>query len=286
MRNKVANYIELTRIKRPIGIWLLFLPCLFGIFLSAKKIDIDLRGILYFTTLFGLGSVIMRSAGCVINDIFDKNFDSQVKRTKNRPIASEKIKRQEALIFLFILLACGLVTLLQFNYLTILSGLLALILAITYPLMKRITYYPQIFLGLAFNFGILMSGLAITDSIDISFVILYAAAIIWTLIYDTIYAYQDLEDDLKIGIKSATMKFGKNPKIILFSLSILMFYMIFYLGIRESFKIDFFMSNILALIFLTYKIKNCDFKNAKNCLDVFKANFLVGFLILIGIILG
>ncbi|MBU6339761.1 MAG: UbiA family prenyltransferase, partial [Rickettsiales bacterium] len=179
MRNKVANYIELTRIKRPIGIWLLFLPCLFGIFLSAKKIDIDLRGILYFTTLFGLGSVIMRSAGCVINDIFDKNFDSQVKRTKNRPIASEKIKRQEALIFLFILLACGLVTLLQFNYLTILSGLLALILAITYPLMKRITYYPQIFLGLAFNFGILMSGLAITDSIDISFVILYAAAIIW-----------------------------------------------------------------------------------------------------------
>jgi 4-hydroxybenzoate polyprenyltransferase len=283
---KIIDYLKLTRINRPTGIWLLFLPCLFGVFLSSKKIEMDLKDIFYFITLFAFGSLIMRSAGCVINDIFDQKFDSQVKRTKDRPIAAGKISKIEALIFLFLLLICGLIILLQFNYLTILSGFFALILAITYPLMKRITYYPQIFLGLAFNFGILMSALAILQKVDVSFMILYFSSIIWTLIYDTIYAYQDLEDDLKIGVKSSTMKFGENPKIILSILSLTMFLMIFYLGIRESFKLSFFISNFLALIFLNYKIKNCDFKNDKNCLEVFKANFLVGFLILAGIILG
>ena len=276
----------MTILNRPIGIWLLFLPCLFGISLSIKKVALNPKDILYFTILFGLGSFIMRSAGCIINDIFDHKFDAQVKRTKNRPIAAQKITHLEALKLLVLLLICGLIILLQFNYLTILSGFFALILAITYPLMKRITYYPQIFLGLAFNFGILMSGLAITQKIDVSFIILYLASIIWTLIYDTIYAYQDIEDDLKIGVKSATIKFSKNPKIILSSLSLIMFFIICYLGIKESFKIGFFISNFLALFFLIYKIKNCDFKNDKNCLEVFKANFLVGFLILIGIILG
>ncbi len=282
----VYNYLSLTRLNRPVGISLLFLPCLFGIFLSLKKVDLNLSQTLWTIFLFGSGSIIMRSAGCVINDIFDQKFDSQVERTKNRPLAAEKINRSKALILLAFLLICGLLILLQFNKTTILSGFFALILAATYPLMKRITYYPQIFLGLAFNFGILMSGFALLEHIDFSFIILYFTAIIWTLIYDTIYAYQDIEDDLKIGVKSTAIKFSNNPKRILLSLTLLMFFSISYLGFRESFELGFFIINFAALFLLAQKIANCDFKNPQNCLAVFKANFWIGSLILIGIFLG
>ena len=170
MNQRLTNYLSLTRIHNPIGIGLLFLPCLFGIFLSLKQINLDLNQSLWFIFLFGFGSVIMRSAGCVINDICDQKFDSQVHRTKNRPLAAKKISRFEAWLLLFVLLLCGLLILLQFNLATILSGFFALILAATYPLMKRVTYYPQIFLGFAFNFGILMSGFAILGKINLSFI--------------------------------------------------------------------------------------------------------------------
>lgn len=228
----------------------------------------------------------MRSAGCVINDIFDKNFDQKVARTKNRPLANGTISRYEALALLATLLALGLVILLQFNFITILSGFCALILATTYPLMKRITYYPQIFLGLAFNFGILMSGFAILGRINLSFVILYLAAIVWTLIYDTIYAYQDIEDDLKIGVKSSAIKFRKNPKIILNSLSVLMFVLLVFLGIKESFGLNFFFCILAATFFLIQKISSCSFDNPQNCLKIFRDNFWIGILILSGIFLG
>ena len=149
----------------------------------------------------------MRSAGCVINDLFDKKFDEKILRTKNRPLASGKVSRFEALILLGLLLILGFVILLQFNFKTILSGFFALALVATYPLMKRVTHYPQIFLGLTFNFGILMSGLVFLEKITLDFIILYIAGIIWTVIYDTIYAYRDIEDDLKIGVKSTAIKF-------------------------------------------------------------------------------
>jgi 4-hydroxybenzoate polyprenyl transferase len=152
--------------------------------------------------------------------------------------------------------------------------------------MKRITYYPQIFLGLTFNFGVIMSSLALLNKIDFDFVILYCAGIIWTLIYDTIYAYQDIEDDLKIGVKSSAMKFGENPKKFFIYLSLLMFLILIFLGWRNNFRSGFFFVILLNDLLMNYKIKNCDFKNPMNCLKAFKINVWIGLLILIAIILG
>ncbi len=286
MGQSLINYINLTRINRPIGIGLLFLPCLFGIFLAEKKSHLDFSQIFWMILLFGLGSAIMRSAGCIVNDIFDQKFDRQVERTKNRPLACKKISQPEALILLFFLLVIGLLILLQFNLATIISGFFALTLAAIYPLMKRITYYPQIFLGLAFNFGILMANLAILGRINFSFVALYFSAIIWTLIYDTVYAYQDIEDDLKIGVKSSAIKFGKNPQNILSAMNLLMFAALFFVGFLESLNWHFFLISGAAFFFSAQKIITCDFTNAQKCLRVFKENFWIGSLILIAIFLG
>lgn len=283
MNQRIINYTNLTRLSNPIGIALLFLPCLFGIFLALKKTNLNFFTTIWIIFLFGLGSVIMRSAGCVINDILDLNFDRQVFRTKNRPLAAQKINRLEALMLLTLLLLIGFLILLQFNIATIISGFFALTLAATYPLMKRITYYPQIFLGMAFNFGIIMASLTILDRIDLSFVVLYLAAIIWTLIYDTIYAYQDIEDDLRIGVKSSAIKFAKNPKIILLSLTFVMFCLIFFVGSLENLSQSYFLLNLGAFAFLAQKIMSCNFNNPQNCLKVFRDNFWVGVLILTAI---
>lgn len=281
------SYLKLARLHQPIGIWLLFLPCLFGAFLSLKKIpNPDLIEILRIVFLFFIGSILMRSAGCVVNDIFDHKFDKKVARTKSRPISSGEISRSSALIFLGILLICGFLVLIQFNFLTVLSGFFALALLTAYPLTKRITYFPQIFLGLTFNFGILMSSLAILGNITWESLALYFCSMIWTLIYDTIYAFQDIEDDLKIGVKSAAIKFKNNPKTILIALSFLMFFGLALLGWYCEFRSGFFFAILASSLYLDHKIKNCNFKNQKNCLAVFKANAWIGVLILIAIILG
>lgn len=286
MPQGLNNYINLTRINKPIGIGLLFLPCLFGIFLAEKKAHLDFGKVFWMICLFAIGSIIMRSAGCIINDILDQNFDKKVERTKNRPLATGTINQCKALILLAFLLFGGFLILLEFNSTTVISGFFALALAAAYPLMKRITYYPQIFLGLAFNFGILMSSLAILGHITIASIILYFAAIIWTLIYDTIYAYQDIEDDLRIGVKSSAIKFRNNPRNILLTLTLTMFITLFFLGFFESFNWHFFLISAVAFIFLAQKILNCDFTNASNCLKVFRENFWIGTLISIAIFLG
>ncbi len=281
------NYINLIRLNKPSGIWLLLLPCFFGIALAVKKLpNPDYLEIFRIIFLFFVGSVIMRSAGCIINDLFDQKFDEKVARTKTRPLAAKSISRRQAIIFLGLLLLLGFLVLLQFNLKTILSGFFALILIVAYPLMKRITYYPQIFLGLTFNFGIVMSSLALLNRFDFDFVILYFAGIIWTLIYDTIYAYQDIEDDLKIGVKSSAMKFGKSPRKIFIFLSLIMFLALVLLGWYNNFRSGFFLAILLTDLLLNYQIKNCDFSNPTNCLKVFKANVWIGILILIAITLG
>ncbi len=283
----LSSYARLSRIHQPIGILLLFLPCLFGIFLSLKKLpNPEPLEIIKIILLFLAGSIIMRSAGCIINDLFDYKFDQKVTRTKNRPIASGKITHIQALIFLALLLLGGLFILLQLNQAAIFSGFFVLTLVISYPLMKRITYYPQFFLGLAFNFGIIMSGLAIIGKIDADFFILYFSAIIWTIIYDTIYAYQDIEDDLKIGVKSSAIKFAKNPKKILIILSLIMSLNLVLLGIRGNFYSGFFLLILFASLLSSLLIKKCNFNSSASCLKAFKANFWVGILILIAIILG
>ena len=289
--SKFKDYIQLFRLTQPAGIWLLFLPSLAGVFLALKTINnpvetLGLFAIIEVIFLFLIGSIIMRPAGCIINDILDKKFDQKVERTKNRPIASGRISQKEALITLTILLALGLGVLLQFNYVTIINGFCAVILVVTYPLMKRFTYYPQLFLGLTFNFGILMASLATIEIITVQTVIFYFICIIWTLIYDTIYAYQDIEDDLQIGVKSTAIRFKDNPQKFLTTLNLLMFSSLLFLGWIAGFSAEFFLVSLLIDLFLTFKINKCDFKDRKSCQKTFNANVWVGVWLVIAIILG
>lgn len=278
-------YLRLIRLHQPTGIWLLFLPCLFGIFLAAKSSHFFTTEILRFIFLFLAGSIVMRSAGCIINDLFDQKFDEKVARTKTRPLAAKEISRKQALIFLAILLLIASGILFAFNGRTIASGLVALGLVITYPLMKRITYYPQIFLGLTFNFGILMSSLAMINAINFNTILLYAAAIIWTVIYDTIYAFQDIEDDLLFGVKSTAIKFQKNPQKILGFLSLSMLAILVVLGINADFKLGYFLVILLSCATLIHQIQQCDFSNNAANL-AFKNNVLIGCGIALAILIG
>ncbi|MCE3255193.1 MAG: hypothetical protein K0R25_687 [Rickettsiaceae bacterium] len=281
--NHLKQFLTLARFDKPIGIWLLFLPCLFGLALAAKNSDdnfIDL------TLLFFAGAVLMRSAGCVINDIWDRKFDRNVERTKNRPLASKAISVKNAAIFLAILLIFSLVILLQFNLPTIILGFVSLVFVVLYPLMKRLTYYPQIFLGLTFNLGILFASTAVLGKITFAAALLYLASIIWTIIYDTIYAYQDIEDDLKIGVKSTAIKFQQNPRQILYFLIALFFLLLIFLGIYKGFEFAYFPLTLLAGAHLSCQIKTCNFSDGKDCLNKFRSNFWVGIIILVAIILG
>lgn len=287
IKRKSQQLVRLARINNPTPILLLFLPCLFGVFLSLKQIDNpNFNEIWQLILLFLGGAIIMRSAGCIINDMWDQKFDAKVSRTKNRPLANKSVSNFEALISVVILLSLALLILLQFNLQVILSGLIAVILVITYPLMKRITYYPQVFLGITFNFGIIIATLQILQKITLESIILYIACIIWTVIYDTIYAFQDLEDDLKIGLKSTAVKFHNNANKILSRLSFSVFTLLLFLGWKSNFETNYFLTILLLELFLSYKIRQCNFKNAKSCRRVFRANIAAGVLILTAIILG
>ena len=284
---KIRPYIELIRLNHPVGIALLALPCLFGIFLAAKNsVDFSVGALIKDVLLFIIGAVLMRSAGCVINDIFDRDFDTKVVRTKLRPLASGALKLYEALIFLALLLSAGLIILLQFNHYTIIAGFIALGLVVIYPLMKRLTFYPQIFLGITFNYGILMADLAINEKLFISTMVLFAACIFWTLIYDTIYAFQDIEDDIKIGIKSSAIKFSSRPPATLIGLSMTMFVLVFFVGILQNFGVRFYFFTAVAFFYETFLVLRCNYSSPPLCLKAFKANVVVGILILLAIIFG
>ena len=205
-------FIELTRLNKPIGFMLLFWPCSWGLS-YAYQADNDFDKFLFYLILFFLGSVLMRSAGCIVNDIVDRDFDKKVHRTKQRPIASKKISVKQSLIYVFILCALAFLILIQFNFLTILLGLGSMLLAFCYPFMKRITYWPQLFLGVTFNWGIIMAWASIHSNISIDIILLYISAIFWTLGYDTIYGAQDMSDDEIIGLKSTSIKFKNNIKL-------------------------------------------------------------------------
>jgi 4-hydroxybenzoate polyprenyltransferase len=205
-------YAVLARLDRPVGTWLLLLPGWWSIMLASGGVThMDGRAWKIFT-LFGIGAIVMRSAGCVINDLWDRDFDRRVERTQLRPLASGAIGVKQACGFLFFMLFIGLMILLQMNMLTILLGFISLPFIIIYPLMKRFTWWPQAFLGLTFNFGALMGWSAVTGEIGHSAQLLYVAGILWTLGYDTIYAHQDVEDDALVGIKSTARRFGAQSK--------------------------------------------------------------------------
>ena len=190
----IKLFIELTRLDRPIGYMLLFWPCLWGLTI-AYDFNSGLTIFLFYTLLFLLGSILMRSAGCIVNDIVDKNFDKRVERTKNRPIASGKVSVNLAIFYSVSLCGLAFLVLINFNTYTILMALLSMPLAFTYPLMKRFTYWPQLFLGITFNYGLLLAWISINNSVNLVPVIFYLGAIFWTLGYDTIYGYQDIKDD-------------------------------------------------------------------------------------------
>ena len=209
---QIKIFIELTRLNKPIGFFLLFWPCAWGVSLGYYFVG-DIKLYLKYLILFFLGSVLMRSAGCIFNDIIDKDFDKKVDRTKGRPIASEKISIFQSFLYVIFLCLVAFIILLQFNWLTVILGMSSMVLAFGYPFMKRITYWPQLFLGLTFNWGIIMGWTSVMNNISVEPIILYLGAIFWTLGYDTIYGLQDINDDEIVGIKSTSIKFKNNVKI-------------------------------------------------------------------------
>jgi 4-hydroxybenzoate polyprenyltransferase len=209
--SQLKIFINLIRLNKPTGIMLLFWPCAWGL-AYAQNIEQNLNQLLYFLLLFFLGSILMRSAGCIVNDIVDKDIDKKVQRTKNRPLACNLISVKLSLIYTAMLCGLAFLILIQFNKLTIILGFVSMILAFSYPFMKRITHWPQLFLGLTFNWGIVMAWAAVTNTVSVEIIILYTSAIFWTLGYDTIYGTQDIVDDEIIGIKSTSVKFKNNIK--------------------------------------------------------------------------
>ena len=207
-------FIELARLKKPIGFMLLFWPCAWGLTI-AYDFSEDINNYFYYLTLFFLGSILMRSAGCIVNDISDKEFDKKVLRTKKRPIASGHVSIKLGFIYVTILCLLALLVLINFNTFTVILALGSMPLAFSYPLMKRYTYWPQLFLGITFNYGLILGWVCIKNQIDFIPIILYLGAIFWTLGFDTIYGFQDIKDDEIIGIKSTSIKFKKNPSLFL-----------------------------------------------------------------------
>ena len=284
--NQINLFIELTRLKRPIGFMLLFWPCLWGLTL-VYDFNSNLFNYFFYSTLFLSGSILMRSAGCIVNDIADKNFDQKVERTKNRPIASGKVSVKLAYIYTLILCGTAFLVLINFNRLTILMALISMPLAFTYPLMKRITYWPQLFLGITFNYGLVLAWISISGEISIIPIIFYLGAIFWTLGYDTIYGFQDIKDDEIIGVKSTSIKFKNDPKKFLFISYCMFIISLFLIGILMNFKMYYFLFMILPILhLLVFQIIKLNTKLPIDCLNKFKSNNFLGFIIFINILIG
>ena len=285
MINQLNLFIELVRLKKPIGFMLLFWPCSWGLTI-AYDFNQDLEKYFWFLLLFLVGAILMRSAGCIINDIVDSDFDKKVDRTKNRPIASGKISKIKAFTYAMILCGIAFLVLIQFNKFTILMALLSMPLAFTYPLMKRFTYWPQLFLGITFNYGLMLAWISITNEISIIPVIFYLGAIFWTLGYDTIYGFQDIKDDEIIGVKSASIKFKNEPKKILFFSYLFFFTSLLLIGILMDFKTQYFLFLSIPMAHLFLQVKKLNISLPDVCLKVFKSNNFLGLLILINILIG
>ena len=266
------------RLNSPIGSMLLLYPCLWGLISASSTIE-EIRQNIYLFIIFILGAFVMRSAGCVINDIFDRNIDIQVDRTKSRPLADKSISLHESVVIFITLSSIGLCILLSLNTLSIKVGLLSFILLIIYPLTKRITYWPQLFLALTFNIGVLMGYAAITNILPFEIYFLYAAGIFWTLGYDTIYAYQDIDDDISIGVKSTAILFKDSAKYWISSFYILMSSNLLIFGLLSSQEMIYFLLLILILSHQLFQIYKLDIKRPEVCLAIFKSNKYLGLLV-------
>ena len=286
MSEKLQIFLDLTRLKRPIGYMLLFWPCAWG--LTAGFNFLDSKNIFFFyIILFLLGSILMRSAGCIVNDIIDRNYDKKVQRTKNRPLASGKVSVKTALMYATALCLLAFLVLINFNLLTIFLALISMPLAFTYPLMKRYTYWPQLFLGITFNYGLILGWVSVNNTIDLAPIILYIGAIFWTLGYDTIYGFQDINDDEIIGLKSTSIKFKKNPIIFLNLCYLIFFLSLIFTGFIMEFNKIYFILLIIIFTHLFYiQLKKINFKSSESCLNIFKSNNRLGFLVFFNLFLG
>ena len=284
--NQVKLFIDLTRIGKPIGYMLLFWPCAWGLTL-AYDFSKDFNNYFLYLVLFFLGAVLMRSAGCIVNDIWDREFDKKVFRTKNRPIASEKISVKLGILYTLILCFLAFLVLLNFNFFTIILALGSMPLAFTYPLMKRFTYWPQLFLGITFNYGLILGWTAINGQLDFLPIIFYIGAIFWTLGYDTIYGYQDIKDDEIIGLKSTAIKFKSNPYIFLTLCYSILLLSILNTGYLMSLNKFFYLFlGFISIHLFYFQIKKLNIKDPNNCLQIFKSNNFLGLLIFSAFIIG
>ena len=284
--NQVKLFVNLIRLKKPIGFMLLFWPCAWGLTL-AYDFSKNLNNYFFYLILFFLGAVLMRSAGCIVNDILDKEFDAKVFRTKDRPIASGKISIKLAIIYSIILCFLALLILLNFNLFTIILALGSMPLAFAYPLMKRFTYWPQLFLGITFNYGLILGWTAIKGEISIVPVLFYIGAIFWTLGYDTVYGYQDIKDDEIIGLKSTSIKFKNNAKQFLLICYSLVYVFFLAAGFNMNFSYIYFVISIIPFFHLFFfQIKKFNSNNSSSCLKIFKSNNIFGLIIFFNILIA
>ena len=281
MPNATRPYLRLARADRPIGTWLLLWPCWWSIALASSNgtlPDFWLLG------LFAIGAFVMRGAGCTLNDIVDRNYDGMVERTALRPIPAGEVSLLQAFIFMGFLCLIGLAVLLELNPFTITLGVSSLSLVVIYPFMKRITYWPQLVLGLTFNWGALMGWAAVTGNLGPAPLALYVAGIFWTLGYDTIYAHQDKDDDILIGVKSTALKLGDKTKswlVFFYTTALLLFA---YAGVSAGGGMIFVGATALMAIQLFWQVKTVNIEDSENCLAVFKSNTNAGWILFLGII--
>ena len=278
---KLSPYIRLMRLDKPIGILLLLWPTLWGLVLAAKG-EHDLK----ITLIFIAGVVIMRSAGCVINDVADRKFDGKVKRTKQRPLASGELSIKQALVLFFVLVMLAFILVLQLNFTTILMSIVAILLAISYPFAKRITSLPQAHLGVAFAWAIPMAYTAYGQMPDLSCWLLFGATAVWALIYDTIYAMVDRDDDIKIGVRSSAILFGKYDVVIVSFLQIAFISLLSCVGMLEQLEVGYFLSLAVVVAFFMYHLKLIWLRQREQCFKAFLNNHWIGVVVLIGVVLS
>jgi 4-hydroxybenzoate polyprenyltransferase len=276
-------YLRLARLDRPIGVWLLLLPCWWAVGLAEVAQERPYPS-LRLLILFAIGAVVMRASGCAYNDYIDRDYDAQVARTASRPIPSGQVAPVEALAFAIVCALVGFVVLIQFNAFTIQLGIASLLLVAVYPFLKRYTYWPQIALGLAFNWGALVGWSAVTGSLALPALLLYCGSVLWTIGYDTIYAHQDKEDDLMVGLKSTAIRFGDNTMTWVGGLYAGAILLWLAAGFLAGTHLIYFTAIVLASLQMAWQVMTLDVRNPQNCLRRFRSNRDVGMVIFLGLV--
>ncbi|XP_075989750.1 ubiquinone biosynthesis protein COQ2, mitochondrial [Anticarsia gemmatalis] len=286
-KEKVDPYVKLARWDRPIGVYLLYWPCAWSIALGSIPGNVPLQATLQTAGLFLVGAGLMRGAGCTINDLWDRDVDAKVERTKNRPLVTGAISHTQAMLFLAAQLCAALAVLMQLNCYSVVLGASSMLLVVTYPLAKRFTNYPQIFLGATFNWGALLGYSAVQGAVDLSVCApLYAGALAWTVVYDTIYAHQDKEDDRRVGIKSTALTFGKHTRPALYTTLAASVACLATAGSAAELGPAYYLAVAGYAGHAWRQIYTLDTENPEDCAKKFKSNSACGLIILLGILAG